>query len=160
MIGNQPACDAFTAQAEGGYTADPADPGNWTGGACGSGTCNGTKYGIAASQHPEMDIESLTVEQAAQLRAPYWVEVGGDKLPKGLDLAVYDFGITSGPGRSVKALQQLLGVTQDGEIGPDTVAALAGKDTRNLITEFCYLRTVSTTNSQRSPGSGRAGSRA
>ena len=34
---------------EGGYSADPKDPGNWTGGRPGVGKLLGTKYGIAAN---------------------------------------------------------------------------------------------------------------
>ncbi|HTQ70631.1 MAG TPA: glycosyl hydrolase 108 family protein [Acidocella sp.] len=133
MIGNQLACDAFTAAEEGGYTNNPSDPGNWTGGACGVGACAGTKYGIAASQHPTLDIAALTPAQAAHLRAPYWTAINGNELPKGLDLVAYDFGVNAGPCHSAKLLQGVLGVSEDGSIGPGTLAAIAAHDVRQLI---------------------------
>ena len=34
---------------EGGYSEDPRDSGNWTGGAQGVGQLKGTKFGIASS---------------------------------------------------------------------------------------------------------------
>jgi lysozyme family protein len=46
---NFPRCFAFTLGAEGGYSNNAADPGNWTGSAIGSGELRGTKYGISAA---------------------------------------------------------------------------------------------------------------
>lgn len=37
---------------------------------------------------------------------------------------VYDFGVNSGTGRAAKYLQEAVGVTQDGKIGPQTIAAV------------------------------------
>lgn len=37
---------------------------------------------------------------------------------------VYDFGVNSGVGRAAKFLQEVLGVTVDGKIGPNTLKAL------------------------------------
>ena len=47
-----------------------------------------------------------------------------DDLPGGLDLCVFDFGVNAGPGRAAKFLQRMIGVTQDGGIGPQTLGAL------------------------------------
>ena len=52
---------------EGGYTANPADRGNWTGGAIGSGTCRGTRFGISAAAYPGLDIANLTIDAAKAL---------------------------------------------------------------------------------------------
>jgi len=38
--------------------------------------------------------------------------------------SVYDFGVNSGTGRAAKFLQEILGVSVDGEIGPKTLAQL------------------------------------
>ena len=53
-------CFAFTLGAEGGYSNNPADPGNWTGGAVGNGELRGTNFGISASAYPQLDIANLT----------------------------------------------------------------------------------------------------
>ncbi|HTJ89044.1 MAG TPA: glycosyl hydrolase 108 family protein [Acidocella sp.] len=129
MISNFSACWAFSAQQEGGYTSNPADPGNWTGGACGVGVCTGTAFGISAAAYPHMDIKALTEAQAGIImKADYWDKVNGDELPAGIDLVVFDFGINAGPGTSAMQLQGLLRVEQDCDIGPVTLAALARHD--------------------------------
>ena len=54
---------------EGGYTADPTDPGNWTGGAPGRGECRGTNWGISAASYPDLPIRALTPDQARTMLA-------------------------------------------------------------------------------------------
>mgnify|MGYP003351144409 CR=1 FL=1 len=44
-------------------------------------------------------------------------------LPSGLDFAVFDFAVNSGVGRAAKYLQSIVGVPQDGQIGPQTIQA-------------------------------------
>lgn len=73
------------------------------------------------------------VELATLIRAQYWNVVQGDHLPVGADLLVYDFGYGSGPGTSCKQLQAVLGVDQDGELGPVTLAAAARMNRVALI---------------------------
>lgn len=41
---------------EGGFTQDPRDPGNWTGGRIGHGQLRGTQHGISAAAYPNLDI--------------------------------------------------------------------------------------------------------
>ncbi len=60
--------------------------------------------------------------------------------PPGVDYAVFDYGVNSGIGRSVKVLQQCLGVAMDGKIGPATLAAAAAADAEALIAEICDKR--------------------
>lgn len=51
-----------------------------------------------------------------------------DALPAGLDLAVFDLAVNSGPGRAARLLQRALGLAEDGVIGPQTLAAAASRD--------------------------------
>jgi lysozyme family protein len=44
-------------------------------------------------------------------------------LPDGVDFAVFDFAVNSGVSRAAKYLQAVVGVTQDGQIGPATIQA-------------------------------------
>ncbi len=53
----------------------------------------------------------------------YWIPVGADRLPSGLDLAVFQAGVNVGPQKALKWLQSILGVDQDGVFGPQTEAA-------------------------------------
>jgi lysozyme family protein len=117
-------CD-FLAPTEGGYSVDPRDPGNWTSGRPGVGTLKGTKFGIAASAHPDVDIANLTIEEADALRkSEYWNKVSGDDLPPSIAFMLADAAYGSGPYVAVTEFQAMLGVAQDGNIGPGTIGAL------------------------------------
>ena len=134
-IGNFSACDAFTAQEEGGLSMDPNDSGNWTGGHINVGELLGTNYGIAAADHPGINPSTLTAAQAAQIRhTGYWLPVQGEVLPVGVDLMVYDEAVNAGVGRSAKILQGCVGVTQDGAIGKNTLNAVRAMTPVALIT--------------------------
>jgi lysozyme family protein len=111
---------------EGGYGADPSDPGNWTGGAVGAGLCRGTKYGISAAAYPNLDIEHLTLADAQEIyRRDYWDRIAGDSLPPPLALLVFDAAVNNGVTRAAEWLQAAVGVTEDGDIGPETLGAIA-----------------------------------
>lgn len=110
---------------EGGYSDDPRDPGNWTGGAPGIGQLVGTKWGIAANTYGSLDIRGLTAEQAAGIyRLDYLEPLHADRYPDGVAFQLLDYAINSGPKAAVKGLQRALGVPADGDVGPVTLAAL------------------------------------
>jgi lysozyme family protein len=98
--GNFDACIPFIFREEGGFTRDPHDAGNWTGGKIGQGVLKGTNFGIAASSHPTLDIANLTKAEAAKLyRVEYWNACNCDLLASGVDLVVMDVAVNSGVGR-------------------------------------------------------------
>ena len=110
---------------EGGYSAVRADSGNWTGGAVGSGSLHGTRYGISAASYPTLDILALRqVDAAVIYRRDYWDKVQGDHLPPALALLVFDAAVNNGVARATRWLQSALGVRVDGVIGPVTMVAL------------------------------------
>lgn len=114
----------FTLPQEGGYTDDPHDPGNWTGGHVNVGELKGTNFGISAAAYPHLDIKNLTQESAARIyKADYWGPCNGDDLPAGTDLLTFDFSVNAGVFESVTCLQQLVGVATDGIVGPVTLKA-------------------------------------
>lgn len=129
-------------KSEGGLSMIRSDPGNWTGGKVGVGKLKGTNKGIAAASFPTLDIAHLTDEQIAGIyRDKYWKPVRGDALPPGVDLAVFDGGVMSGPSRSVKWLQAALGVPQDGVVGDrETMPALAKARVPETIKGHCARR--------------------
>lgn len=136
-----PACLAFTLKEEGGYSSIRSDPGNWTGGKVGVGELKGTKYGIDAGAHPDLDIKALTVDQAGAIyRAEYWNGVRGDDLPAGVALVTFDYGVNSGDSRAAKALQRAVGVPQDGKIGDATLKAVATKAATDVVKAVSDLR--------------------
>jgi lysozyme family protein len=133
---------AWLVGEEGGFTDDPRDPGNWTGGAVGRGDCNGTNWGIAACAFPACDIRALTRDEAAALyHQHYWAPICGDQLPPALAILVFDAAVNNGVARAGTWLQQALGLAPDGQIGPATLAAIAGSASEALCTEFLARRT-------------------
>ena len=128
---------------EGGFTDDPRDPGNWTGGGCQRGRCAGTKFGISAAAYPLLDIENLSLAGAEAIyRRDYWDRIHGDDLPAGLAVLVFDAAVNNGVARAARWLQAVLGVTPDGEIGPRTLSALAARsaDWKAIACEYHALR--------------------
>jgi len=110
---------------EGGFTNDPADPGNWTGGGIDIGTCRGTKFGISAAAHPELDIANLTLDDVKALyQRDYWDRIAGDQLPPAVAFLTFDAAINNGTGHAVRWLQQAASVDADGVIGEKTLAAI------------------------------------
>lgn len=128
---------------EGGYTTDPADPGNWTGGACGRGECRGTRWGVSAAAYPALDIAGLVLADAhAIYRRDYWDRVCGDALPPALALLVFDAAVNNGVGRAVRWLQGAAGVAQDGVPGAVTLAAVRARTPLALCAEVQAQRLV------------------
>ena len=112
MKDNFNACMAEVFRHEGGYANDPQDPGGET------------NMGISRRSYPKEDIRGMTRERAAAIyRRDFWNRVRGDDLPDGLDMVAFDAAVNSGPSRGAKWLQQGVGVTADGKIGPATIAA-------------------------------------
>ena len=110
---------------EGGLSTDPADPGNWTGGARGRGVCKGTKYGIAASAHPTLDIPALTLADAQAIyQAAYWSPVLGDELPPPIALLVFDAAVNCGVQRAIHWLQAATRTPPGRTIAPETLTAI------------------------------------
>lgn len=87
------------------------------------------------------EIKKLTVEKITPFyKRKYWDKVCGDHLPAGIDYAVFDAAVNSGPGRAIKWLQQALEVKVDGAFGPATMAAVKAADTRLLIEGYNAIR--------------------
>lgn len=145
--GNFDPCFKFTIGEEGKYSGNPNDPGNWSSGEVGVGRMIGSCWGISAPVlaawiGPKVIITqdymlalSLNTAKAIYLKN-YWTPVRGDELPAGLDLAVWDFGVNAGVKRSIEEFQQVLGVTVDGDLGPETMAAAGNIDVGVLIADL------------------------
>jgi lysozyme family protein len=95
------------------------------------------------TSHPadEADMRGLTPGMVEPLyRERYWRKVRGDELPAGVDLAVFDYAVNSGPGRAAKTLQEVVGVAADGAIGPKTLAAARAMEAVEVINGICNAR--------------------
>jgi len=73
-------------------------------------------------------------------RNNYWDRVRGADLPPGVDYAVFDFAVNSGVARASRMLQECVGATKDGSIGPKTVEAVKTHDAAVLAQELCDKR--------------------
>ena len=114
MKENYEKCLETILHHEGGYVNHPDDPGGET------------NLGVTKRVYEEWggtkDMKDLTVEDVAPIyKKNYWDRVKGDELPSGLDLCVFDFGVNAGTGRAAKYLQNMVGATADGAIGPATL---------------------------------------
>lgn len=137
MKANFEACLKKLLAHEGGFVDHPRDPGGMT------------NLGITKSVweewvgHPvdEKTMRKLTPETVAPLyKRKYWDKVCGDDLPAGVDYCVFDAAVNSGPGRAVKWLQQAVGATPDGALGPKTLAAVKAADPETVIAKYNATR--------------------
>lgn len=94
-------------------------------------------------------------EEFRLYRRFYWDAVAGALLPDGIDYAVFDFAVNSGPGRAAKYLQAVLGVVQDGRVGPATLAAAGAKPAGVVIDALCDVRLAFLENLSTWPSFGR-----
>lgn len=135
---NYDACYAITLKWEGGYVNHPKDPG----GATNRGVIQRVYDGYRRRKGlPTQSVRAISDDEVREIyRTQYWNAVRGDDLPAGVDLAVWDFGVNSGPSRAIKYLQRILGVRQDGKIGEVTLAAVAERDPRELAVKLCNDR--------------------
>lgn len=124
-------CLALILRYEGGYVDRKTDPG----GATNMGI---TRKTLARWRHvsPFWKLEKSEVralkrhEAAAIYKAFYWERCRCGVLADGLDLALFDFAVNSGPSRAIRTLQALVGVARDAIVGPLTLAAIRKKTAR------------------------------
>lgn len=123
---------------EGGVSNHPADRGGLTNKGITQATYDAWRElhgrpprSVRAIEHAEVD---------AIYREQYADAVWFDRLPSGLDYALFDFAVNSGPARAVKALQGIVGVRADGIMGNRTLAAAKARDSGQLITLLCDAR--------------------
>jgi lysozyme family protein len=77
---------------------------------------------------PQADINAI-------YKGEYWAPYG-DLLPVGADYLLFNMNVNAGPDRGARILQQALGVTPDGRIGPITREAIRTTDPRTLIERY------------------------
>ena len=122
---------------EGGWSDDPRDPGNWTGGRPNVGQLKGTNFGIAANTYPDIDIKGLTLDAAKAIyRRDWWDKIHADELPGAIAFQVWDFAVNAGMSRAMISLQRAVGVADDGKIGPRTLAAVAAMSVTDVLSRF------------------------
>lgn len=119
----------MSEKIEGGYQNYEEDNGNFI-----DGVNIGTNRGITPSAYKEFfgktpsveDMKNLSKEDASDIYKQNYLE--NPKInsieDEGLQLQTLDFGIHSGPTTAIKKLQEMVGATPDGKIGPKTLKAI------------------------------------
>lgn len=128
-------CLEWLLEHEGGYVDHPQDPG----GATKYGVTIGTMRSLGMDIDGDGDVDKMDVrlldhdDVAPVYKSKYWDKVRGDDLPSGVDWAVFDWAVNSGPSRAAKALQRAVGATRDGVIGPKTLALVASANLMEVV---------------------------
>lgn len=116
--------------AEGGYTNEKTDPGgptNW-----GITIYDARQYWKAGATAD--DVRTMPKSVAESIYSDHYANpLQYSNLPAGVDYSVLDYGINSGISRAAKSLQRIVGVPQDGIIGPATLASVNGADATYII---------------------------
>lgn len=101
---------------EGGFVDHPQDPGG--------ATNFGITQRVARAHGYDGDMRDLPLKTALMIyNRDYWTPIKAEQLPDALRFHVFDAAVNSGPSQAIKWLQRAAGVTQDGVIGPRTLAA-------------------------------------
>ena len=118
---------ASVFKAEGGYSTDKSDTGNYY-----NGIFVGTNHGISAPVLAERlgraptvkDMKALTIDEASEIAAEKYIDrFNIEELPDDTQEIVLH-ATFMGETRGVRALQNLLGLTPDGLMGPKTKSAM------------------------------------
>jgi lysozyme family protein len=121
MERNFPEALAHTLKFEGGWANHPNDPG----GATMKGVTHKTYASYLGRDVTHEELRAISDEHLADIyRKRYWNACRCDELPDGLDLAVFDTAVNTGPAQAARLLQRIVGVPADGGIGPKTMAAV------------------------------------
>lgn len=98
---------------EGGYVDDKNDPGGET------------KYGLSKKSYPNLDIKSLTKDDAIKIyKIDYWDKIKCDLMGDALAAHVFDSSINCGVKSTIKMLQRAVCVKDDGIFGSITKNAV------------------------------------
>lgn len=85
----------FIMRWEGEYSNDPNDPGGET------------RFGISQRAYPDLDLTTLTLEQAKDIYyRDYWLRAGCDKLSFPLNICVFNAAVNCGCSRAKKIMNQ------------------------------------------------------
>jgi uncharacterized protein (TIGR02594 family) len=131
-------------EMEGRFTDDPHDPG---------GPTNfGITLGVFAAWRKEKltaanraalvrDLKAISSETVSEIyRRRYWDLAGCDDLPTPLAFMHFDAAVNHGVGTATRCLQEAVGAGVDGEIGPETRAAVAAAPIIEALEIYAAIR--------------------
>lgn len=122
---------------EKGFTDNPDDDGNWTGGRQGVGKLKGTKYGISAATYPDLDIKNLTIPKAKALYLrDWWEAIGADTMDGAIVYQIWGFAVNASIETAKRKIQAAVRVADDGKIGPITLKAINKMSVSDVLLRF------------------------
>lgn len=136
-VDNFPACLEITLHHEGGWSDHPKDPGK------------ATNQGVTLKTYSEYLKRQATADELRRItngelqeiyRGNYWRGSACDRLPRGVDLVVFDMAVNAGPGKAIQLLQSVLHVPIDGRMGPQTLGAVEKSNPLHLIRAYSEER--------------------
>ncbi|AGK58082.1 hypothetical protein HYPDE_32038 [Hyphomicrobium denitrificans 1NES1] len=135
---------AHVLDMEGGYSNDPYDPGG------------PTNRGITLDAYAAFKSEAVDDVSRARLiaelkripdatvtaiyRQCYFDPASCPVFTAPLALMHFDAAVNHGVGAAIRMLQGVVDVTADGEIGPDTLAAIGAKSLSDLLDDYAEMR--------------------
>lgn len=137
MIDNFEYCLSVVLENEGGWSDHPRDPG----GATMKGVTLKTFRAYFGQDLGKDDLRNITDDQIQYIyKKGYWNMAACDKLPSGVDLAVFDYTVNSGYIRAVRHLQECVECSTDGIVGPNTLMAVLSNSPSVVIRDLCRKR--------------------
>lgn len=120
----------YTLENEGGYVANISDPGG------------STSFGISQRSYPELNIETLTLEQATLIyKRDYWNKIGLQDVKQNFATALFDMCVNMGEGHAILCAQMALGQkSPDGILGDVTKGLLEHVDSFEFL--YAYIGEV------------------
>jgi len=129
---------AHVLKSEGGWSDDSTD--------AGGATMKGVTFAVFKEfkRNPHLtkdDLRNISNQDIHDIyKQLYWDKIHGDDLPAGVDYAVFDAAVNMGVGRAAKLIQEAVGVTADGVLGPASLSSIQKTDSKELIEKFSELK--------------------
>lgn len=125
---------------EGGAVDDPQDPGGRTNQGVTQKTYDDYRGRLGQIKKDVFLIEPSEVE--AIYREGYWTKARCDELPQPVAVALFDYAVNSGVAQATKSLQRVLGVAEDGILGPRTLAKVRAQEAKMLARSLIRERSA------------------
>ena len=100
-----------------------------------------TKYGVAQRANPDVNVAALDLAQTMEIYyARYWEASGCDQLSDPITIIHFDGATNHGVVRAIRFLQEAVGATIDGVLGPETLGLVRNANGISVINNIADLR--------------------
>jgi lysozyme family protein len=128
----------FALRWEGGYVNHPSDPGGATNYGVTQGTYDRYRSTKGLTKQSVKLISSAEVHDIYE--SMYWDAARCAELPWPVSSAQFDAAVNAGPRQATQLLQRAAGVSDDGVIGPKSLAAINAMHPKELALRCCDER--------------------